>query len=82
MQRPWMGAAYWLAPHGLFSLLSYTTPDHQPRSAPTQNGLGPSPSIVNYENALQTCLQPYLLEAFSQLRFPSDFSILCQVDIK
>jgi hypothetical protein len=22
MQRPWMGAAYWLAPHGLLSLLS------------------------------------------------------------
>jgi hypothetical protein len=25
MQRPWMGAAYWLAAHGLLSLLSYRT---------------------------------------------------------
>jgi hypothetical protein len=24
------GAAYWLAPHGLLSLLSYRTQDHQP----------------------------------------------------
>jgi hypothetical protein len=25
MQRPWVGAAFWLAPHGLLSLLSYRT---------------------------------------------------------
>jgi hypothetical protein len=25
IQRPWRGAAYWLAPHGLLSLLSYGT---------------------------------------------------------
>jgi hypothetical protein len=25
------GAAYWLTPHDLFSLLSYRTQDHQPR---------------------------------------------------
>ena len=33
-------AAYWLALHGLLSLLSYRTPDHQPRDGPTRNGLG------------------------------------------
>ena len=31
MQRPWRGAAYWLAHHGLFSLLYYRTQDHQLR---------------------------------------------------
>ena len=31
MQRPWRGAAYWLASHGLLSMLSYKTQDHQPR---------------------------------------------------
>ena len=43
MQRPWTGAAYLLAPHGLLSLLSYRTQDHQPRDGPTHNGLGPPP---------------------------------------
>ena len=38
MQRPWKGAAYWLAPHGLLSLLSYRTQDHQPRDGTTHNG--------------------------------------------
>ena len=33
------GAAYWLAPHGLFSLLSYRTQDHQPRGGTTHQGL-------------------------------------------
>jgi hypothetical protein len=31
MQRPWRGAAYWLASPGLLSLLSYRTQDYQPR---------------------------------------------------
>ena len=31
MQRQWRGAADWLAHRGLFSLLSYSTQDHQPR---------------------------------------------------
>ena len=35
------GAAYWLPPHGLLSLLSYRTQDHQPGDGPTHNGLGP-----------------------------------------
>jgi hypothetical protein len=47
MQRPWKGAAYWLAPHGLLGLLSYRTQDHQPRDGTTHNGLGPPPSITN-----------------------------------
>ena len=31
MQRPWRGAAYWLAPYVLLSLLSYRPQNHQPR---------------------------------------------------
>ena len=40
-------AAYWLASHGLFSLLSYRTQKQQPRGNITYNGLGPSPTITN-----------------------------------
>jgi hypothetical protein len=39
--------AYWLAPHGLLSLLSYGTQDHQPRDGTTRGELGPPPSISN-----------------------------------
>ena len=35
MQRPWKDAAYWLAHHGLFSLLSYRTQDHSLGMAPS-----------------------------------------------
>jgi hypothetical protein len=47
MQRPGRGAAYWVAPHGLHSLLSYRTQDDQPRDGTTHNGLGPPPLITN-----------------------------------
>jgi hypothetical protein len=40
-QRPWRGVAYWLASHGLRSLLFYTTQNHQLRDGPTHKGLGP-----------------------------------------
>jgi hypothetical protein len=43
MQRPWNNAVYCLVPHGMLSLLSYRTQDHQPRDGTTHNGLGPSP---------------------------------------
>jgi hypothetical protein len=47
MQRPWRGAAYSLALHGLLSLLSYRLLDHQSRDGITHNGLGPPLSITN-----------------------------------
>jgi hypothetical protein len=50
MQRPWRDAAHWLAPHGLLSLLSYRTQEHQPRDGPTHSGRGPLPSITNEKN--------------------------------
>jgi hypothetical protein len=43
----WRGAAYWLAPHGLLSLLSYRTQDHLLRDGPTDNGLGLPTSITH-----------------------------------
>ena len=49
MQRPWRGAAYWLAPHGLVSLISYKIQDHQPRDGTTHNGLSSTTSITNKE---------------------------------
>lgn len=39
-ERPWKGAAYWLASLGLLSLFSYWTQDQQPRDATTHKGLG------------------------------------------
>jgi hypothetical protein len=41
MQKTWMGAAYWLASHGLLSLLSYGTQYYQPRGGNTHQGLSP-----------------------------------------
>jgi hypothetical protein len=34
-QKSWRDVPYWLAPHGLLSLLSYSTQDHQPRYSTT-----------------------------------------------
>jgi len=52
-QRPWRITAYWLASHGLLSLLSCRTEDHQPRDGATHSGLGPLILIVKQDNALQ-----------------------------
>jgi hypothetical protein len=41
MQRPWRGAAYWLTPHGLLRLHSYSTQGHLFRGGPTHSGLRP-----------------------------------------
>jgi hypothetical protein len=67
MQRPWRGAAYWLASPGLLSLLSYRTQDYQPRDGTTHNGLGPPSLITNWENAFQLDF----MEAFPQGRLLS-----------
>lgn len=55
------------APPGLLSLLSYRT--IYSGVTPPNSVLSPSPSIINQENALETCLQASLLESLSQLRF-------------
>ena len=68
MQRPWRGAACWLAPHDLLSLLSYRTQDHLLRSGNTHGGLDPLTSIINWENVPHTCLKANMIEAFSHMR--------------
>jgi hypothetical protein len=51
IERPWKGAAYWLARHGWFCLLSYGIQDHRTRDGPTHNGLDPLLSIlINNKN--------------------------------
>jgi len=64
IQKPWRGIAYWLAPHGLFSLLSYRTQDYLPRDGITHKGLGPPSLVANWENDVQLDL----MEVFAQLR--------------
>jgi hypothetical protein len=47
MQRPCGDAAYWLTPHGLLSLLSNRTQDHQPRVTLCTIGLAlPHQSLI------------------------------------
>jgi hypothetical protein len=47
MQTPWRDAVYWLAPHDLLSLLSYSTQDHPSRGNTTPNGVGLLTSTTN-----------------------------------
>jgi hypothetical protein len=47
MQRPWRGAAYWLASLDLLSLPSYRTQYYHPRDGIIHNGLGPPALITN-----------------------------------
>lgn len=42
-QRPLRKDVYWLVPHGLLSLLSCKTQDHQPRVGTTHSGAGHPP---------------------------------------
>ena len=41
MQRPWRGAAHWLALHGLLNLISYKTQDHHPKDDTAHSELSP-----------------------------------------
>lgn len=50
-------SSYYLVPRGLLSLLSHTTKNHVPRVGTAANGLASTTSIINQENAPQTCLQ-------------------------
>jgi hypothetical protein len=61
-----------LAFHGLFSLLSCRTQDHQPRDGTTHNVPDPPPTITNKENTLQLDLR----EAFSPTKISSSLMAL------
>lgn len=69
-QRPWRNAAYCLPPHGLLTLLSYTTQDRLPRGGITWSSQRPLTLIINQENGPQTFLQSKLIGEYSQLSFP------------
>ena len=70
-QRSWRNAASWLASHSLLMLFSYRTEDHLPRGDTTQSDLGLPTSVINQENAPQTCLWDNTMETFSQLKLPA-----------
>jgi hypothetical protein len=81
MQKPWRGAVYWLAPHGLLRLLSYRTQNHQPRGGTTHKGLGPPPSTTNEEGALQTCSQPGSYGGIFSIDAPSSLMTVAYVEL-
>ena len=47
MQKPWRSDAYWIALHGLLSLLSYRTQNQKPIGSTTHHRLGYLPLINN-----------------------------------
>lgn len=62
MQRPWRGAACFFP---LACSTCFLTEQRTTRDDPTHSELGPPSSLTSKENALQACLQPELMEAFS-----------------
>lgn len=52
--KPQRSVYYWPDPNGSFSLLFYAAQDQLSRDGTTPSGLGPSTSVINHENALQT----------------------------
>ena len=69
-QRPWRGATYWLAPHGLLSLLSYRTQDHLPGMAP------PIVGVAFSHHWLRKCLTPTFHEDILSTETPSSLVTL------
>ena len=76
MQSPWRGAAYWLAPHGLLSLLSYRTQDYQPSNGATHNGPSQAWSPIEKMPYSWISWRHFLKGSF----ILCDNSTLCQVD--
>lgn len=78
IQRSWRSTAYWLAPPGFLSLLSYSTSYHQARvEPPTVNWVLPHQSSV--QNMHYNFAQRPFLNWGSLLHKDSS---LCQADIK
>jgi hypothetical protein len=76
LQRPWRGAAYWLAFPGLLSLLFYRTQDHQPRDVTTHNRPSHPWSLIEKMPYSWISWRPFLTGGF----FLCDNSSFCQVD--
>lgn len=77
-KRPWRNRAYWLAPKGLLSLLSYRTQDHLPGvGGTTNNALDYASSILNPQSSIDHQSRKLLMglptdnlmKTCSQLRF-------------
>ena len=66
-----MNASFWLAPRGLLSLLSYSTPAHQPTGGITHCGLDPLTPITNQENSPQACPQANRVGNIFSIEVPS-----------
>lgn len=74
---PLRKGAYWLVPHGLLSLHSCPTCNHQPRVGIAHSGLDPPTQIMTQENAPR--VSP--IKGIPQLTFPLPRQLhLCQVD--
>lgn len=71
IQRPWGIDTYWLATHGLLSLLSFRSQDQQPTVAlPTMGWAFVHHLIIKNMPYKLICLQPDRLEALPQKIFP------------
>lgn len=77
MQRPLKSAAYFLAPHGLLSLISYTTRTTNTEMAPLTIDLPLPILIMDFKSSLHACLQPVAVKALSQLKFPLFCELAC-----
>ena len=63
MQRPWKGAAYWLARHGLLSLLSYRTRTISPEMAPPTMGWAlPHQSLIKISPVAESYRGTFLIK--------------------
>ena len=65
---------YWLAPHGLLSLLSYNTQDHQSRDVTTYNGLSSQLTLI------EKCHTAGSHKGISSTEVPSLMTCLSHVD--
>lgn len=63
-----MEAAFWLAPHGLFSLSFYTAQAHLPRGDTAHSGPGPPTSLLTKTVPHRHACS--LRDTYSQWRFP------------
>jgi hypothetical protein len=71
-QKLYRGAAYWVAPYSLLSLLSYRAQDIQPRHATAHSVLSPLPSITNWKLP-----KSWISGRFPQLRLFSMMTLAC-----
>ena len=64
IQQPWKGAAYWLAPHGLLSLLLIKLRTTSPGMALPTMDWALNQSLIK-KMPYKDCVQPNLMEVFS-----------------